>query len=85
MERAQHRARLGLPGFVNDDGSQKYADYADYIVNHERRPGVGPLSGWRMSKDGVSDTGRGGPNASQIDNYIENGGFWVKHIPAAAS
>ncbi|TJV10034.1 MAG: formate dehydrogenase, partial [Mesorhizobium sp.] len=27
-------ARLGLPGFVADDGSAKYRDYADYIVNH---------------------------------------------------
>ena len=34
--------RLGLPGFVNEDGSQKYKDYADYITNHIRRPGVGP-------------------------------------------
>ncbi len=25
-------ARLGLPGMVNEDGSAKYADYADYIV-----------------------------------------------------
>jgi hypothetical protein len=40
-------ARLQLPGFVNPDGSAKYRDYADYIVNHQRRPGVGPLAGWR--------------------------------------
>jgi len=78
-------AKLNLPGFVNDDGSQKYADYADYITNHERRPGVGPLSGFRMGENGISDTGRGAPNESQIQNYIDNGGFWVKHIPAAAS
>jgi outer membrane protein assembly factor BamA len=35
-------ARLGLPGMVGEDGSPKYRDYADYIVNHERRAGVGP-------------------------------------------
>src|SRR5690606_30796459 len=40
-------ARLSLPGFVDEDGSAKYKDYADYIVNHERTPGVGPLAGWR--------------------------------------
>ena len=40
-------AKLGLPGFVNDDGGAKYEDYADYIVNHERSPGLGPLAGWR--------------------------------------
>jgi hypothetical protein len=27
-------ARLSLPGFVNEYGSAKYRDYADYIVNH---------------------------------------------------
>ena len=70
-------ARLGLPGFVNADGSQKYADYADYIVSHERRPGIGPLAGWRVG-DGA---GRGEAPPDQIDRYIENGGFWIKHIP----
>ena len=40
-------ARLGLPGFVDEDGAPKYRDYADYIVNHERTPGIGPLAGWR--------------------------------------
>ena len=77
-------ARLGLPGFINDDGSQKYADYADYIVNHERRPGIGPLAGWRMGENGLQ-SGRGGVNDSQIDNYIENGGFFVEHIPDGAN
>ncbi|MGC1503376.1 MAG: molybdopterin oxidoreductase family protein [Sulfitobacter sp.] len=77
-------AKLGLPGFVNDDGSQKYADYADYIINHERRPGIGPLAGWRMGEKGLQ-SGRGGVNASQIDNYIENGGFFVEHIPDGAN
>ena len=78
-------ARLNLPGFVNEDGSQKYADYADYITNHERRPGVGPLAGWRMGDKGLSNTGRGDPNEGQIDSYIKNGGFWIKHIPEEAS
>ncbi|HAV07746.1 MAG TPA: formate dehydrogenase, partial [Rhodobacteraceae bacterium] len=36
-------ARLGLPAMVNQDGSPKFADYADYIINHERKPGIGPL------------------------------------------
>ena len=78
-------ALLNLPGFVNEDGSQKYADYADYIVNHERRPGVGPLAGWRMGEKGLNNTGRGAPNEGQLDSYIKNGGFWVKHIPQEAS
>jgi anaerobic selenocysteine-containing dehydrogenase len=74
-------ARLGLPGFVNEDGSAKYRDYADYIVTHERRPGVGPLAGFRGNGD---ETGRGAPNGAQLDRYIENGGFWVEHVPEEA-
>ena len=76
-------AKLDLPGFVNDDGSQKFADYADYLVNHERRPGVGPLAGWR-GKDGKGK-GRGEPNPDQLNKYIENGGFWIDHIPEEAA
>lgn len=74
-------AKLGLPGFVNEDGSQKYADYGDYIVNHERRPGIGPLAGFRGNGD---EEGRGAVNPDQLNKYIENGGFWVGHIPAGA-
>ena len=77
-------ARLGLPGFVNDDGSQKYADYADYITNHIRRPGIGPLAGWRMGDTGTQH-GRGDANEAQLDSYIANGGFWMEHLPKAAS
>ncbi|MGI9350331.1 MAG: molybdopterin-dependent oxidoreductase, partial [Rhizobiaceae bacterium] len=74
--------RLGLPGMTNDDGSAVFQDYADYIVNHERRPGVGPLAGWR-GKDG-SKAGRGEPNPDQINKYIENGGFFEIHVPEEA-
>ncbi|WP_306112856.1 MULTISPECIES: molybdopterin oxidoreductase family protein [unclassified Roseovarius] len=72
--------KMKLPGFTNEDGSAKYQDYADYMVNHERRPGVGPLAGWRMGKSGLQH-GRGAPNESQLESYIANGGFFVKHIP----
>lgn len=75
-------ARLGLPNFINEDGSQKYADYADYIVNHERKPGIGPLAGFRGDGD---DFGRGDVNADQLDKYIENGGFAISHIDEGAS
>jgi anaerobic selenocysteine-containing dehydrogenase len=74
-------ARLGLPNFVNDDGSATYKSYADYMVNHQRRPGIGPLAGWRG--DGT-EVGRGAPNSDQLDKYIENGGFWIGHIPEEA-
>ena len=75
-------AKLNLPGFVNEDGSQKYADYGDYIVNHIRKPGIGPLAGFRG--DGTQ-SGRGDVNSDQLDRYIENGGFFVEHIPTEAT
>jgi anaerobic selenocysteine-containing dehydrogenase len=74
-------ARLGLPGFVADDGAPAFADYADYITRHERRPGIGPLMGFRGAGD---QTGRGAPNPDQLQRYIDNGGFFTHHIPQAA-
>ena len=76
--------KLKLPGFTSEDGSAKYRDYADYIVNHERKPGIGPLAGWRMGKKGLTH-GRGAPNDAQLNSYIANGGFFVKHIPDGAN
>ena len=74
-------ARLGLPGMVNEDGTAKFQDYADYIVNHQRRPGVGPLMGFRG--DGEAE-GRGAPNPRQMQRYIDNGAFYQAHVPAEA-
>jgi sulfite dehydrogenase (quinone) subunit SoeA len=74
-------ARLGLPGFVADDGAPAFTDYADYITRHERRPGIGPLMGFRGAGD---QTGRGAPNPDQLQRYIDNGGFFTHHIPQAA-
>ena len=75
-------ARLGLPPMVKPDGSPKFRDYADYIANHIRRPGVGPLIGFRG--DGSLE-GRGEANPEQIERYIENGGFYQAHVPAEAA
>ena len=74
--------RLGLPGLVNDDGSAKYRDYADYIVRHERAPGVGLLAGWRGANG--DQHGKGAPNPDQLQRYIDNGGFWREEIPESA-
>ena len=72
-------ARLKLPGFVNENGAPKYpGGYADYIVNHERAPGVGPLAGFR-GPDGKS-YGKGAPNPDQLKLYIENGCFYAHHL-----
>ena len=73
-------ARLGLPGMTNEDGSPKYpGGYPDYIVNHERAPGIGPLAGWRGA-DGESH-GKGDVNPNQLERYIENGCFWQYELP----
>ena len=74
--------RLGLPGFVNADGSATYADYADYIVTHQRRPGIGPLAGFRGDGSAV---GRGLPNPDQLHRYIANGSFNLMPVPPEAS
>lgn len=70
--------RLGLAPMVGEDGGPKFKDYADYIQNHQRRPGVGPLIGFRG--DGTAE-GRGAPNPDQIAAYIANGGFYQAHVP----
>ena len=75
-------ARLGLPPFVTPDGTAKYQDYADYMVNHERKPGIGSLAGFR-GKD-ASKAGIGEVNPDQLEAYKANGGFWINHIPEAA-
>lgn len=73
-------ARLGLPGLTNADGSPKYpGGYPDYIVNHERKPGIGPLAGFRGA-DGTA-SGKGEPNAKQLDAYIANKSFWRLELP----
>ena len=75
-------ARLGLPGFADGEGKPLYKDYADYIVRHERRPGIGPLAGFRGA-DG-NEAGRGAANGRQLQRYIENGSFFSTHIPMEA-
>ncbi len=76
-------ARLCLPGMTNADGTAKYRDYADYIIRHERRPGVGPLAGWRGENG--DKTGRGEPNLDQIEAYKNKGGFSRTHVPPEAA
>ena len=72
-------ARLKLPGLVKEDGSPQFpGGYADYIVSHERAPGIGPLAGWRGNGDSF---GKGAPNPDQLNRYIANGGFHAHHLP----
>ncbi|MGV6852142.1 MAG: molybdopterin oxidoreductase family protein [bacterium] len=76
-------SRIGLPGLVKEDGSPRYpGGYSDYLVNHERAPGIGSLAGFR-GVDG-SKEGKGEVNPKQLDQYIENGCFWKSEIPESA-
>jgi sulfite dehydrogenase (quinone) subunit SoeA len=71
--------RLGLPGLTRPDGSPRYpGGYADYIVNHERKPGIGPLAGWRGAEG--DRHGIGAPNPDQLMRYIANGCFWHERL-----
>jgi sulfite dehydrogenase (quinone) subunit SoeA len=74
-------SRLKLPAFVHADGSRKYRDYPDFIVNHETEPGsgIGFLAGWR---------GRGGerhllgePNPKQWEMYARNNCVFHYELP----
>ena len=71
--------RIGLPAFTLPDGGPRFpGGYQDYMVNHQRRPGVGPLAGWRGDSGG--DTAVGAVNPAQLDRYIENGSFFTLPI-----
>ncbi|MDY0885208.1 molybdopterin oxidoreductase family protein [Dongia soli] len=76
-------ARLKLPGMVKQDGTPLYpGGLKDYMVHHQRKPGIGMLAGWRGA-DG-SQHGKGEPNPDQLQRYIENGCFWRAEIPESA-
>jgi len=73
-------ARLGLAGMIDENGDPMYpGGYPDYMTNHQRRPGIGPLAGWR-GENGEAQ-GRGAPNPDQLSRYIENQGFWEHELP----
>jgi anaerobic selenocysteine-containing dehydrogenase len=76
-------ARLKLPNMVDGNGAPSYKNYADYMVRHERAPGVGMLAGWRGA-DG-SQQGKGAPNPDQLQRYIEHGCFFETKIPEAGA
>jgi len=72
--------RLGLPGMTRTDGSPRYpGGYPDYMVNHERAPGIGPLAGFRGPNGRAQ--GRGAPNPEQLQHYIDNGCHWFYELP----
>jgi anaerobic selenocysteine-containing dehydrogenase len=74
--------RLRLPGLTDEDGGARYpGGYAQYMVEHERAPGIGLLAGWR-GRDGTK-SGVGEPNPHQLDVYKANNCYWHAPVPAA--
>jgi sulfite dehydrogenase (quinone) subunit SoeA len=65
-------SRLKLPAFTTPEGTRKYRDYPDFIVNHQTAPGsgVGFLIGWR-GKDG-KEALVGEPNPNQWEEYAKH-------------
>ena len=72
-------SRLKFQAFTLPDGTRKFKDYKDFIVNYERSPGVGFLAGWR-GKNGEKSL-KGEPNPKQWEKYIENESFFAHHWP----
>ncbi|MEM7360385.1 MAG: molybdopterin oxidoreductase family protein [Pseudomonadota bacterium] len=72
--------RLEFPLFVDEDGSARYADYKDFIVNFEKAPGIGFLAGWRGENGDQHLVGA--PNPNQWEAYKENESFFEYHFPA---
>jgi anaerobic selenocysteine-containing dehydrogenase len=72
--------RLKFPAFTKEDGSRKFQDYKDFIVNFEKEPGIGFLSGYRLDDDGNEVGLRGKPNPKQWERYEENQSFFAHHL-----
>jgi sulfite dehydrogenase (quinone) subunit SoeA len=72
-------ARLKLLAMLDENGGAKYRDFEDYILHHERAPGVGLLSGWRGEHGELQ--GKGQPNPDQLEQYKQHGGFWHSPVP----
>jgi anaerobic selenocysteine-containing dehydrogenase len=74
-------SRLGLPAFTNADGSRKFRDYADFVVNYETSPGsgIGFLAGWRGK--GGEKFMKGEPNPRQWEMYEKNNCVFQYELP----
>ncbi len=73
--------RLKFPAFVNADGTRKFTDYPDFVINFETEPGsgIGFLSGWR-GKDGEKFL-VGEPNPRQWEMYAANNCVYQHKLP----
>ncbi len=73
--------RLKLPAFTKEDGTPKYRNYPDFVVNYETSPGsgIGFLAGWR-GKFGEKYL-KGEPNPRQWEQYAANNCFFHHELP----
>ena len=74
-------SRLKLPAFVNENGSRKFRDYPDFVVNYETAPdsGIGFLAGWRGK--GGEKFMKGEPNPNQWEMYEKNNCVFQYELP----
>jgi sulfite dehydrogenase (quinone) subunit SoeA len=77
--------RLKFPAFVKPDGSRKFRDYPDFIVNYETEPGsgIGFLAGWRGL--GGEKSMKGEPNPRQWEMYANNNCVFHYKLPPSYS
>jgi anaerobic selenocysteine-containing dehydrogenase len=74
-------SRLKLPAFSREDGSRKFRDYPDFVVNYETAPGsgIGFLAGWRGK--GGEKFMKGEPNPKQWEMYEKNNCVFHYELP----
>ena len=74
-------SRLKLPAFTNADGSRKFRDYPDFVINYETSPGsgIGFLAGWRGK--GGEKFMKGEPNPKQWEMYEKNNCVFHYELP----
>ncbi len=74
-------SRLRLPRFMNPDGTRKFRDYKDLVINYETEPGsgIGFLAGWRGR--GGEKFMRGEPNPNQWEMYAKNNCVYQYELP----
>jgi anaerobic selenocysteine-containing dehydrogenase len=74
-------SRLKLPRFMNLDGTRKFKDYKDLVINFETElgSGIGFLAGWRGENGDKSM--RGEPNPNQWEMYAKNDCVFQYELP----
>jgi len=74
-------SRLKLPAFTKPDGTRKYRDYPEFVINFETEPGsgIGFLAGWRGK--GGEKFMKGEPNPNQWEMYEKNNCVYQYHLP----